>query len=118
MSATACLRQSTFSDAIESAEMTDARLLGLWETDPGDATAIEQYGRVRLHFFESGDLTYTICSDAVDQVIRLTYSIEGNTITTQQRSAPREEKTPYAIEGDGRLALTRDGIVSWYRLIA
>jgi hypothetical protein len=49
--------------------MTDARLFGMWESDPRDASAIGQYGRVRLHFFESGDLTYTICSDAVDQVI-------------------------------------------------
>src|SRR5215472_14424191 len=44
-----------------------ARLLGLWETDPGDAKAVEEYGRALLHFFESGDLTYTICSCAVDQ---------------------------------------------------
>jgi hypothetical protein len=93
----------------------DARLLGMWESDPSDATATEQYGRVRLHFFESGDLTYTICSDAVDQVIRLTYSVDGNTITTQQASSPREEQTKYAIEADGRLALTHEGIVSWYR---
>jgi hypothetical protein len=98
--------------------MSDARLLGLWETDASDTTTVEQYGRARLHFFESGDLTYTICSDAVDQVIRLTYSIEGNTITTQQPSAPREEKTEYALEADGRLSLTHDGIVSWYRRIA
>jgi len=98
--------------------MRDTRLLGLWETDPGDAKAVEGYGRARLHFFESGDLTYTICSGAVDQVMRLTYSVEGNTITTQQASAPREEKTQYAIEADGRLALTHDGIVSCYRRIA
>jgi hypothetical protein len=98
--------------------MRDTRLLGLWETDSGDAPTVEQYGGARLHFFESGDLTYTICSDAVDQVIRLTYSIQGNTITTLQPSAPREEKTRYAIEGDGRLALTHDGIVSWNRRIA
>ena len=98
--------------------MRDARLFGLWETDSSDRATVEQYGRARLHFFESGDLTYTICSGAVDQVMRLTYSVEDNTITTQQASAPREEKTQYAIEGDGRLALTHDGIVSWYRRIA
>jgi len=78
----------------------------LWETDSSDAATVEQYGNVRMHFFESGNLTYTICSDTVDQVIRLTYTIEGNTITTQQPSAPREEKTQYTIEADGRLALT------------
>jgi hypothetical protein len=98
--------------------MMDARLLGLWESDPGDAAAVERYGRVRLHFFESGDLTYTIWSDTVDQVIRLTYAVDGNTITTQQASSPREERTKYAIERDGRLALTHEGIVSWYRRIA
>ena len=97
--------------------MTDARLFGMWESDPSDATAIEQYGRVRRHFFESGDLTYTICSDAVDQVIRLTYSVDGDTITTQQASSPREDQTKYTIEGSGRLALMHDGIVSRYRRV-
>jgi len=119
VSVNACLQQSAIRGAIESAAMGgDPRLLGLWETDSADATTVEQYGRVRLHFFESGDLTYTICSDAVDQVMRLTYLVEGNTITTQQPSAPRQEKTQYAIEPDGRLALTHDGIVSRYRRIA
>ena len=98
--------------------MKDTRLLGLWETDPGDAKAEQEYGRARLHFFESGDLTHTICSGAVDQVMRLKYSVQGSTITTQQSSAPREEKTQYAIEADGRLSLTHDGVVSWYRRIA
>ncbi len=97
--------------------MTDARLFGMWESDPSDTTAIEQYGRVRLHFFESGDLTYTICSDTIDQVIRLTYSADGDTITTQQASSPGEDQTKYAIEEYGRLALTHDGIVSWYRRV-
>lgn len=97
--------------------MTDARLLGMWESDPIDAATIEQYGRVCLDFFESGDLTYTICSEAVDQVIRLTYSVDGDTIITQQASAPREEQTKYAIDGHGRLALTKDGTVSLYRRI-
>jgi len=105
------------SDAIKSAGMTDARLFGMWESDPRDASAIGQYGRVRLHFFESGDLTYTICSDAVRPSHRLTYSVDADTITTQQRSSPREEQTKYAIEGYGRLAHTRDGIVSWYRRV-
>jgi hypothetical protein len=58
------------------------------------------------------------CNDAIDQVIRLTYSIEGSTITTQQPSTPREEKTHYAIEAGGRLSLTHDGIVTRYRRIA
>jgi hypothetical protein len=98
--------------------MTDARLLGLWETDPTDPATAEQYGRVRLHFLESGDLTYTICSQTVDQVIRLKYSGNDSTITTQQPSSPREECTKYDIEQDGRLALTHDGIVSWYRRVS
>ena len=96
----------------------DARLLGMWESHPSDTSAIEQYGRVRLHFFESGELTYTICSDSIDQVIRLTYSVDGDTITTQQASLPREEQTKYTIEADGRLALRRDGVVSRYRRVS
>lgn len=92
----------------------DARLLGIWESDPCDVSPIQQYGQVRLHFFATGDLTYTICGDNVDQIINLTYIVDGNTITTQQPSSPREEQTKYVIEADGRLALEHDGIVSWY----
>ncbi len=98
--------------------MRDARLIGLWETDPGDPATAQQYGRVRMHFLETGALTYTICSETVDQVILLTYCVDGNTITTQQPSSPKEERTQYAIERDGRLALTHDGIVSWYRRVS
>ena len=97
--------------------MKDARLLGMWESDPGDAATIEQYGHVRLHFFESGELTYTICSQTVEQVARLTFSVHGNVITTQQPSSPREEQTQYAIADDGSLVLTHNGVLSRYRRI-
>jgi hypothetical protein len=92
----------------------DAHLFGIWESDPSDTSAIEQYGRARLHFFATGDLTYTICRDNLDQVIRLTYTVDGNTITTQHPSSPRAEQTKYVIEADGRLALAHNGILSWY----
>jgi hypothetical protein len=93
----------------------DSRLLGIWESDPDDSPTIGTYGRTRLQFFESGDLTYTICSDNLDQVVRLTYAADGTTITTQQHSSPREEVTKYSLEDDGRLFLTHDGVVSRYR---
>ena len=94
----------------------DSRLLGIWESTPNDA-ATGQYGRTRLHFFESGHLTYTVCSDSADQVIRLTYAADGDTITTQQPSAPREELTKYWIDEDGQLSLNYGGVISRYRRI-
>ena len=80
----------------------DSRLLGIWESAPNDA-AIRKYGTTRLHFFESGHLTYTVCSDSADQVMQLTYAADGDTITTQQPSALREERTKYWIDEDGQL---------------
>jgi hypothetical protein len=93
----------------------DSRLLGIWESYPDDSPTIGTYGRTGLHFFESGDLTYTICSDNLDQVVRLAYAADGTTITTQQHSSPREEVTKYSFEDDDRLSLTHDGVVSRYR---
>jgi|HubBroStandDraft_6_1064221.scaffolds.fasta_scaffold264932_1 hypothetical protein len=93
----------------------DSRLLGIWESDPADSPTMGHYGQTRLHFFESGALTYTIRSENLDQVIRLTYDADGDTITTQQPSSPREERTKYAIDEDGRLSLNHDGVVSRYR---
>ena len=93
----------------------DSRLLGIWESDPDDPPKMGHYGRTRMHFFESGDLTYTSCSDDLEQVVRLTYAADGNTITTQQPSSPREEQTKYSIEEDGRLLLNHDGVVTRYR---
>ena len=76
----------------------DFRLLGTWKSGLNDD---EQLGWFRLHFFESGDLTCTICAVyQPDEVIRLTYSADGNTITTQQASPQREDQIKYEIEGD------------------
>jgi hypothetical protein len=94
----------------------DFRLLGTWKSGFNDD---EQLGWFRLHFFESGDLTCTICVvNQPDEVIRLTYSADGNTITTRQASPQREDQIKYEIEGDERLTLRHDWIVCSYRRVS
>jgi hypothetical protein len=93
----------------------DSRLIGLWEIDPEDRASISRYGVVRLHFFPTGDLTYTVRSSDRDEVIRLEYKTEGDVIATQQPSAPQLERTRYSISEDGKLSLDHGGVVSRYR---
>jgi hypothetical protein len=94
----------------------DFRLLGTWKSGFNDD---EQLGWFRLHFFESGDLTCAICVvNQPDEVIRLTYSADGDTITTQQASPPREDQIKCEIERDGRLTLRNGWIVCPYRRVS
>ena len=94
----------------------DFRLLGTWKSGFND---VEQLSWFRLHFFESGNLTCTICVvNQPDEVIRLTYSADGNTITTQQASPQRADQMEYEIERDGRLTLRDGWIVCPYRRVS
>jgi hypothetical protein len=83
----------------------DARLLGLWRTDPTDSRSLQQYGDVSLRFYPGGRLVYTVHTADRQQIMYLTYRIEGNWLVTDQLSAPREERTAFFFTPDGRLSL-------------
>lgn len=90
------------------------KLLGRWRTDPSDSEGREGYGNVTLIFEPAGLLTYVIHEQKRDEVIRMTYRIEGDFLVTDQPSAPAEEKTLFAFDELGRLVLTFEGTVSRY----
>jgi hypothetical protein len=91
--------------------MTSNLLIGDWQVDPADLAAIDAFGLASLTFGPDGDLTYAVQSSDGLQMMLLTYRVEGDNLVTNQPSAPREERTPWAIDGAGRLTLTFGGVV-------
>jgi hypothetical protein len=91
----------------------DTRLLGIWDSDTD-----EQYAKFRLYFLDSGDLTLTIfTAGKVDQVIKMTYAVDGNILTTKQSSPSREDRIEFAIERDGGLTVRNGWLVCRYHRI-
>jgi hypothetical protein len=89
-------------------------LLGKWRSDPADEKAIELYGDVSLEFTERGELLYTVHAPDKDQVILLKYRLENGALITDQPSGPREERTRYFFDPDGKLRLCLGGKESIY----
>lgn len=83
--------------------LSPAQLLGRWKTDPEDIESIREQGLVSLDFQPNGDLTYTVHGERSDQVMLLTYKLVGDTLVTNQPSAPREERTPIRLTAGGKL---------------
>ncbi len=90
-------------------------LLGTWIRDSEDIESIREFGNVKLHFTEDGQLIYTIFNKHKDQKIFLTYRVENNVLITDQPSDPREEHTKFQITEEGRLEQEcSDGGISRY----
>ena len=79
-------------------------LLGIWISDP-EGIPVDQFQRIQLEFTEDGQLIYTLVKDDSDDIMFLTYRIEGDTIISDQPSHPREEKTKFSFTPEGKLVL-------------
>lgn len=96
------------------AESASSILLGEWSTDPEDVEAIENYGRVTMNFRPNGTLVYTIHGDSGKEVMLLTYRVEKDVLITNQPSSPREDRTKFFFDAEGRLRLLYDDRESRY----
>ena len=67
-------------------------LLGAWIVDLSDVRARTDLGDVMMEFKSDGQLIYVIRSDRTDQVISLRYQLDGDTLVTNQPSAPKLER--------------------------
>lgn len=85
-------------------------LVGAWIVDRTDLRGLADLGDVLLEFGEGGGLLYTIRGPDRDQIMKLRYTVEGSTILTDQPSAPRIERTAYALSEDGKLTLAFGGV--------
>jgi hypothetical protein len=90
-------------------------LVGAWVVDETDTRAPADLGDVLLEFGEGDGLLYTIRGRDKDQIIKLRYRVEGSTIITDQPSAPRIERTPFSLSGDGVLTLAFGGVPYRFR---
>jgi len=90
-------------------------LLGRWVVDESDAQAGADFGDVILEFNEDGQLIYIVRGESRDQVMDLRYKIDGDTLVTDQPSAPKTERTKFSISQDGVLTLEFGGIPYHFR---
>jgi hypothetical protein len=92
---------------------SDADLLGCWHLVRSEPAS--EFQGVEMEFRPDGELQY--CIDVGDrwQIARLTYRVDGDVIVTDQPSAPRKERTRFALLDDGSLLLDLHGSRSWYR---
>lgn len=84
-------------------------LVGTWVVDESDRHALAELGDAMLEFDENGGLTYVIRGDGKQQIILMQYEVDGDTIVTDQPSAPRVERTSFSLSDDGRLVLAFGG---------
>jgi hypothetical protein len=70
---------------------------------------------IEVEFRSDGRLFHSIQTGARWQLSRLVYRIEGDTIISDQLSAPEERSTRFTLEPDGRLRLDGPDSTTWYR---
>jgi hypothetical protein len=85
-----------------------SQMLGCWELE--STSPKTDFGeRVQVQFDPEGRLIYGSLSADRWQVMFLTYRCDGDQLVTNQRSAPKEETTPFCVAADGSLRLTFAG---------
>jgi hypothetical protein len=94
------------------------QITGIWRSDPDDLETIRMYGDVLLDFPPDGRLTYTIHSEGKRQIMHLTFRIEGDILTTDQPSGPKEESTRFDFTSTGKLVLQYGNRPSAYTRVA
>jgi hypothetical protein len=93
-------------DSLTKSSSIDQRLIGKWISDPKDSVTQKMYGNVEMDFQDNGDLVYIISTEKKDQIIRLKYWINGNSIISDQLSHPSRKETTFEITKDRKLHLT------------
>ena len=84
-------------------------LVGVWELTHSDDGLGLAPGSLMV-FLPSGELRYASPrADGGAEVALLTYRVDGEWIVSNQASAPREERTHFALPAPDRLELTYAG---------
>ena len=88
-------------------------LLGCWRLSRADAH-LDLGERARLEFREGNDLRCTFVSKGEMRELQLAYWLEGNTLVTDQASAPREQRLQLHLESPTVLRLNYGGALAWF----
>jgi hypothetical protein len=86
---------------------SDQEFLGEWKLIKGEG--LKDSEGVSMKFFSDGKLVYIIHQKDRDQVMNLSFRVEGNQLVTDQTSAPREERTKFSFDAEGNLILDYAG---------
>ena len=89
-------------------------LIGCWRRVRSEVTA-EDEEAVELQITGEGALQYCTLTKGKWQIMKLTCRSEGDTLFTDQPSAPREERTRFSFDDGETLVLEYDGKKAWYR---
>jgi len=84
------------------------KLLGRWRTDRNDRRSLREYGDVSLCFEGNGKLTYTVHLPNKEQIMHLTYRVEGAWLVIDQPSSPQEQRTEFFFTREGQLAVKNE----------
>ena len=87
---------------------TVQNLIGTWRAIEGPFNPGEQVFYV---FNTAGDLTITFRTKDGTQYVFLTYNLEGNTLITNQPSAPKIEKSMVQTDGD-TMIIDHQGVIT------
>jgi 6-phosphogluconolactonase (cycloisomerase 2 family) len=92
---------------------SDERLLGTWRLVKSDGT-INAGNGVTLTFMANGRLLYVIHEKQSDEIMNLSFVIDGDCLVTNQSSRPQMESTKFSFDADDRLVLDYSGSKSWF----
>lgn len=93
--------------------VSDGRLLGTWRLMKSEGS-IETGNGVTMTFTRDGRLVYVIHQEQTDQIMNLVFSVDGDSIVTNQPSSPRPESTKYSFDDEGQLVLDYGGSKAWF----
>ncbi|MEW5914943.1 MAG: hypothetical protein AB1762_01000 [Gemmatimonadota bacterium] len=88
-------------------------LLGRWRLVRADA-ALEFAAGVRMEFLPDGHLRYTIPINDRAMVVNLLYTVEGDTLRTDNPLAPHATATRFELGSGDVLILDFAGMRAWF----
>lgn len=80
--------------------ITHEQLIGKWHMIHAEGN-MEPNDNVTMRFDKDGRLTYTYHLEDKDQIIFLTYFLDGDNIITDQPSDPRKQTTKASLDPEG-----------------
>jgi len=96
----------------ENVTPSDEQFLGEWKLIKGEG--LEDSEGVSMKFLSDGKLVYVIHQKDRDQIMNLSFRVEGNHLVTDQASEPSEERTKFSFDAQGNLILDYGGNKSWF----
>lgn len=97
----------------QSKYISREKLIGEWRLIRAEGE-MEPDENISMCFHDDGRLTYTHHLEDKDQIILLTYHLDGDRIITDQPSNPRKETTKVSFDQKGYLDLDYTECKAWF----